>query len=377
MPAGHSANASYWYDVSTGNWISSTYYMNQLPSWVTELNNKKLVDQYYTQGWKTLYPIDTYTQSDSRNPGGNTEAFGKGNKFPYQLDFLIGKNYSVIEATPHGNTFTLEMARQAITNESLGKDSVTDFLTLSLSSPDYIGHTFGPNSIEAEDDYLRLDKDLGAFIDFLDKQIGRKDYLVFITADHGVAHVPSFLKAHKIPAGSYDTDKLTADLNAAMQDRFRVSGAVVGVSNNQVFLNRQDLGKGKTSMADIYKFIADYLTTLPFVARAFPLPDVNEVPLNSVIKEKVINGYYPQRCGDIQIIPKPQFIEGFEKSGTTHGNWNPYDAHIPLIWFGWNIKHGQTFSAASMSDIAPTISSLLHIQSPSGCVGKPIKEVVE
>jgi predicted AlkP superfamily pyrophosphatase or phosphodiesterase len=377
LPAGHSADAAYWFDPSNGNWISSSYYMKELPTWVTNFNEKKLADHYYNEGWKTLYPVETYTQSDPINSGANKEPFGPGNKFPYQLGFFIGKNYNVIEATPHGNTITLEMAKAAITNESFGKDSITDFLAISLSSPDYIGHTFGPNSIETEDDYLRLDKDLGLFLDFLDKQIGRKEYLLFITADHGVAQVPSFLQHHKIPAGNYDTEKMTVELNILLKEKYKLNDLVIGVSNNQVYIDRQALGKSKVNRRELHQSIVDYLEMQPGISRAFSLTELGDVALNSHIKEQVVNGYYPLRSGDIQLIPKPQYIEGFEGSGTTHGSWNPYDSHIPLIWFGSNVKPGKTSSPVNMTDIAPTISSYLHIQAPSGNIGSPIKEIVE
>ncbi len=197
LPAGHSANAAYWYDEKTGDWITSSYYINDLPKWVKDLNAKKLVDSYYAQNWNTLYPLNTYLQSEP----------GKG--FPHNLSQFAGKNYGVLAATPYGNTFTFEMAKAAITGEQLGTDSSSDLLAISISSPDYIGHTFGPNSAEQEDDYLRLDKDLGDFFRFLDKQIGKGKYLVFLSADHGVAHVPAFLKEHKIPAGNVDDQKIT------------------------------------------------------------------------------------------------------------------------------------------------------------------------
>jgi arylsulfatase A-like enzyme len=324
-----------------------------------------------------MYPPGTYVQSDQVAAAAGHNVFGQNSKFPFSLKHLVGQNYNAIAATPHGNTFTFEMARAAMQGEQLGKDSITDFLAISLSSPDYIGHTFGPNSIEAEDCFLQLDQSLGKFLNYLDEQLGKDQYLVFLTSDHGVVNVPSFLSSKNIPAGNFSAQKLFDDLTVSLDEKFRVSGLLTDINNGQVFLNRSQLKKGKTNEKEVNKFVIDFLSSQPFISRAFELTNLGETPLNATIKEKVINGYYPSRSGDIQIIVKPQFIEGFEKSGTTHGSWYPYDSHIPLLWYGWKIKHGKTTRQTSMADIAPTLSNLLHIQNPSGSVGKTITEITD
>jgi predicted AlkP superfamily pyrophosphatase or phosphodiesterase len=377
LPAGHAADAAYWFDITNGNWITSTYYMKTLPAWVTDLNNKKLADKYYEQGWKTLYPIETYNQSSRDESGGKKGVFGADNSFPYKLSQFAGKNYTAIEVTPFGNAITLEVAKAALQNEQLGKDSITDILAVSLSSPDYIGHTFGPNSVEAEDNYLRLDRDLGDFLTYLDEKVGQNQYLVFLTADHGVLQVPAYLENHNIPAGNYQTQKTVEELNALLQDKFKASNLIIDILNDQVYLNRDAVSKLKNNPKDVNTFIIDYLQKQPFISRAFALNDLDGVALNSVIQSKAANAYLPQRSGDIEVITKPQWIEGFEGSGTTHGTWYPYDAHIPLLWYGWKIKPGHSVRPTSMTDIAPTVSALLHIQAPSGNVGNPIPEVIQ
>jgi hypothetical protein len=173
LPAGHTANAAYWFDTKAGNWISSSYYMNKLPTWVDDFNAKKLVDKYYDQGWNTLYPINTYEQSTEDAKAYEAKALGT-NIFPHNTKQYIGKDYGRIPVMPQGNTFTAEFAKAAVNNEALGTDNITDFLTVSFSSTDYIGHSFGPNSIEEEDNLLRLDKDLGEFLDFLDAKVGSR-----------------------------------------------------------------------------------------------------------------------------------------------------------------------------------------------------------
>jgi predicted AlkP superfamily pyrophosphatase or phosphodiesterase len=192
--------------------------MNELPKWVNDINGKKLVDKYYAKGWNTLYPIASYTQSTEDSKP--YESKGIGNGFPYDLNRFIGKNYSVFPATPYGNSFTFDMAKAALEGESMGTDAVTDFLALSLSSPDYIGHSFGPNSIEQEDDFLRLDQDLGEFFTYLDSKVGAGQYTVFLSADHGVAHVPGFMKENKLPAGSFNEGAILEQLNQQLKDKF-------------------------------------------------------------------------------------------------------------------------------------------------------------
>jgi len=373
LPAGHSANGAYWYDDKTGDWITSSYYMNDLPKWVKDLNAKKMVDQYFSQDWNTLYPLNTYVQSTPDQEPYEHVPFGaKG--FPYNLKQFVGKNYGLLPVTPYGSSFTFEMAKAAINGEQLGADSITDFLTISISTPDYVGHSFGPNSVEAEDDFLRLDKNLGDFLKYLDKQIGKGDYLVFLSADHGVAHVPAFLKEHKIPAGSVGGEKMTDEINKLLKDKFNISKLAIGIMNYQVYLNRVSVNAAHLNKDTLNKEVINYLLQQPGIARAFPLESLNGTTLNNKIKTAIENGYYPSRSGDIQLILQPQWIEGFETKGTTHGVWNPYDSHIPLVWYGWNIRVGKTNREVYMTDIAATIAAMLHIQMPSGSVGHVIEE---
>jgi predicted AlkP superfamily pyrophosphatase or phosphodiesterase len=378
LPAGHSANAAYWYDTKTGDWITSTYYMNDLPQWVKDFNAKKLVDKYYAEDWSTLYPLNTYKQSTEDDRPYENRPFGAGTNFPYNLKKFAGTNsYSYISVTPQGNTFTLEMAKAALTAEQLGKDSVTDFLAVSLSSPDYIGHTFGPNSVEAEDGFLRLDKSLGEFLNFLNSTVGEGQYLLFLSADHGAAHVPGFLKEHKIPAGNMDAEGLYTDLNKSLKEKFGVDELVVEISNCQVYLNHKLITTSKLNKKDILQWVIDYSSDYPGIDRAFESAALASTTLNATIKEIIANGYNASRSGDIQLIFKPQWIEGFKAGGTSHGLWNPYDAHIPLLWYGWNIKPGKLNRQTYMTDIAPTIAAMLHIQMPSGSIGHVIEEVTK
>lgn len=375
LAAGHSANAAYWYDNTNGNWITSTYYMKQLPQWATAFNESKSVDKYYQQGWNLLYPAETYLQSTADEKAYQSKPHGT--KFPYDLLKNVNKDYSKITVTPMGNTLTTEFSKAAITAEQLGADNITDFLAISYSSPDYIGHAFGPNSIESEDGFLRFDKELGGFLDFLDKKVGKNQYTVFLTADHGVAHIPEFMLENKIPAGRVFMNKIVEQLNKTLKEKYGISKIIVSDDNYQVHLDHPSLDSAKLDKKEITRWIVEKLAADSGIARVFAIDELNKIPLPSTIRELMNNGYYPPRNGDIQYILKPGYIDAYSSTGTTHGLWNPYDTHIPLLWYGWGIKQGKSNREMYMTDIAPTLAALLRIQMPNGCVGKPIGEVMK
>lgn len=377
LPAGHSADAAYWYDGAKGKWITSTYYMNELPKWVNSFNDKNIVDAFYEKGWSTMYPLSTYVQSTKDENEYEAKPFGADQKgFPYDLKRFAEKSYGIVSSTPHGNTMTMMMAKDAVSGEGMGKDSITDFLAVSFSSPDYVGHAFGPNSIEVEDTYLRLDRDLGELFDFLDKTVGKGQYLAFLTADHGVAHVPGFMNENKMPAGLLDDNKMVADLNNLLKEKYNYSNLVLGGFNYEVYLNRNLIDSVKLNRNDIVDDVVRFVKNIKGVDRAFPIDQLMDQPMSYKVKEMISNGWYPKRSGDVQLVLKPGWIDG-GKTGTTHGLWNPYDSHIPLVWYGWGIKAGKSNQEVYMTDIAATLAALLHIQMPSGSIGKPILSVLE
>lgn len=375
LPAGHTPNGAYWYDGQTGDWITSTWYMTQLPAWVQEFNKLKLANKYYDQNWNTLYPINSYTQSSADNS--SWEGITRGEQsptFPHPLKLYAGKNYDMIRSTPYGNTITLELAKEAIKSEGLGKDNITDFLAVSCSSTDYVGHQYGPNSVEAEDTYLRLDKDIAAFFDYLDQTVGKGKYLVFLSADHGAAHVPAFMKDNKLPGGVVDDRAIVTGLNTFLESRFKVKQPVLVAMNNQIIYNHANADLKNIDFTAMKSATIDYLRTLDGFANAVDLARLAESTLPAVQKEMIANGYNSRLSGDVYFILKPNWFDG-GKTGTTHGAWNPYDAHIPLVFMGWNVKPGKTNKTHHMTDIAPTIAAMLHIQMPSGNIGEPITEL--
>ena len=375
LPAGHSANAAYWYDNKTGNWVTSTYYKNELPEWVKQYNAQKRPDAFYKLGWQTMYPATTYTASTVDEKPYENPLFGT--KLPYDLNSFIGKDYSKILTTPHGNTLTFEFAKKVLIADSLGKDGITDLLAVSFSSPDYIGHSFGPNSVEAEDGFLRIDRELGEFLRFLDKEVGANQYTIFLSADHGAAPVPEYMQENKLPGGRVFFGSLIGQYNTTLQQQYQVSNLIVSDDNYQIHFNRKAIDSAKIDLSELAKKVQDWLRLEPGVDRVFPLDELNTVPLNATVRQMLNNGYHPKRSGDLQIILKSNFIDAYGKTGTTHGLWNPYDSHIPLLWYGWGIKPGRIIRETYMSDIAPTLASLLRIQMPSGSIGKAIPEVIK
>jgi len=377
LPAGHTANAAYWFDKKTGSFITSSYYMNELPAWANQLNQRKLVDSFLNLGWNISLPENTYLQYCTSDKNDfESKPFGKEiTGFPYNsLNQFAGKDYSKIISTPYGNNLTLEMAKAALINEKMGKSEVTDFLAISFSSPDYIGHSFGPNSWELLDCYVRLDEELGKFFDILDNQLGKGNYISFLTADHAVAHIPAFMQEHKIPAGTFDDNAVVKEINKQLKSIFGINELIIANNNYQLTINHEKIDSAKANKSEIIHWITTYLKAKNEVANAFELDELMEIPMNKTVKEMLANGYYENRSGDIQYILKPGFIDGM-KTGTTHGLWNPYDAHIPLLWYGWGIKQGSSFNEVYMTDIAATVAALLKIQMPNGCVGKVIKEL--
>jgi predicted AlkP superfamily pyrophosphatase or phosphodiesterase len=377
LPAGHAANAAYWFDDKTGNWITSTYYMTDLPQWVKDVNDQKLAETYLKLDWNTLYPINTYLQSSPDNSDRYEGKF-KGTDaptLPVKTSALYKGNLGLIRSTPYGNTLTLDFAVSAINAEQMGQHPVTDFLAVSLSSTDYIGHQFGINAVEIEDTYLRLDRDLANFFTYLDAKVGKGNYTVFLTADHGAAHNPAFLTDHNIPAGQWNERAALSGLNKSLEETYKVKGLVIGLGNYQVNLNYAAIALNKLN-ADAIKYdCIKYLQQQPEIAYAVDMQQAQTASIPDELRERIINGYNAERSGVIQIILKPGWFSGYAPTGTTHGTWNPYDSHIPLVFMGWGVKHGNTTRETHMTDIAATVAALLHIQAPNGSIGHPISEV--
>lgn len=374
LPAGHNPNGAFWFDDQTGCFITSSYYMDRLPKWVEAFNGKRLPEQYLSQKWNTLYPKNTYTESTTdENEYENGIREGVKATLPLNLPELYKKyGYGIIRNTPFGNSLTLDMAKAAIDGEQLGADDETDLLAVSCSSTDYIGHQVGTHAIETEDTYLRLDKAIADFLAYLDSKVGKGNYLVFLSADHGAMNNAAFLQDRRIPAGSWNASATAKKLNQVLAKEYPEAGDIVKtVMNYQVFFNRDVIKSKQLDFDNIKQTVVNVLKEDPSVLYACDMAKASTESIPEEVKSRIINGYNRERSGDVVIILKPNFYAHSMK-GTDHGAWNSYDTHIPLVFMGWGIKHGATTKQTFMTDIAPTIAAMLHVQAPNGCVGKSI-----
>lgn len=377
LPAGHTPNGAFWLDDSTGDFITSSWYMNDLPQWVKTFNAQKMPEKLVANGWNTLLPIEQYTESSPDNSSWEgLLGSAKTPVFPYNnlaADYKDKKDN--IRYTPFGNTLTLKLAEAAVDGEKLGGDDVVDMLAVNLASTDYAGHKFGPNSIEVEDVYLRLDQDLAEFFNYLDSKVGKGQYTVFLSADHGGAHSVGFLQEHKITTGFFG-DGMEKNMNDKLKEKFGVDKLINAIDNYQIYFDRKLLKENKLDLDAVRDFTIQEIENDPNDLYAVSVTKVQESTIPEPIKQRIINGINRQRSGDIQLISHDSMLPPYSKTGTTHSVWNSYDAHIPLIFMGWGIQHGESNKAYFMTDIAPTVSSLLKIQFPSGNVGNPITEVI-
>ena len=420
LPAGHAATAAYWYDGGTGSFISSTFYQNALPDWVVKFNQRGLATQYLSRPWNPLLPIAQYTESSPDDVV--WEAAFKGEAapvFPHNLPAISGvpaavalkdnlpgparqtaadgktasatpqagatpanaatPNLGLLPSTPFGNNITTDLALEAIRAEQLGQRGFPDFLALSYSSTDYVGHQFGPNSIEVEDTYLRLDQDLTRLFQYLDQTVGRGQSLVFLTADHGAAHSPEFLRAHRLPAGAVGAGTMRDTLQNRLVRRHGPGNWVLSYENQQVYLNRALAAQKKLDLHELTEEVVQTMVQLPGVSRALTAEDVQKSHWESGTLMFLENGYYPKRCGDVLVVLEPGWYEAysFPVKGTTHGASWTYDTHVPLLFWGWHVKHGESAAPVQVVDIAATLARMLHIQEPSGCTGVPLVELLK
>lgn len=374
LPAGHTANTAYWFHgKDEGVWITSSYYRNDLPKWVSDFNSSDAVESYL-KVWNTLLPVDTYVES-----GEDQNDFERGFKgkttatFPYDLATLSTQNggFDILKTTPFGNSITMDFALAALKGEALGQDDDTDVLAISFSSTDYVGHNFGVNSKEVEDTYIRLDKDLERLFIYLDNNIGKGEYTVFLTSDHGAVEVPAYLESVNIPAGYLDYNSRKALFQKFLMDTYGTTELVENVSNNQIFLNKVKLKELDLNIHDVEQALVDEQISYPNIAKVYTATTMNSTNFTTGIEVLLQNGYNQKRSGDVIVVDDIAHIS-YSKKGSTHGSGLNYDTHVPLLFFGAGIKQGETFDKTVIPDIAPTISALLGISFPNGSTGKPL-----
>ena len=344
LPAGRSSDHAYWLDTDNGQFITSTYYRPELPDWA-KAYNKEL----------------------------------KKNK---ELQ-KVGKKVGLYPLCGH---ITTDMAIAALKGEQLGKGEVTDMLCVSYSQTDVIGHEYGTRGEHTDEAYLELDKDLARLLKALDEQVGEGNYLLFLTADHGGAHNFQFMIDHKLGGGAWKLreEVLSGQLEAYMKEKFGLDIDYMSIFNGfgsyRIFLNHGKIKELGLDLEKVKEVVIDFASQLPHVQFVLDFEKANTWSVPDIIRSRALLGYHPHRSGDILLVLEPNWYEFGPSSspvGTTHGSWNPYDAHIPLLFYGWKVEHGSTSREVHITDIAPTVTQMLHIQQTNACIGEAIGEVVK
>ena len=335
LPAGRSANAAYWLDKKNRRFITSTYYMNELPVWVKKQN-------------------ETVEQN---------AVFKK-----------MGKDIGLSPETGH---ITVDMAIAALDGEQLGQGGETDMLCVSFSQTDVIGHKWSTRGEHTDEAYMELDKDIAKLLKALDEKVGRGNYLLFLTADHGAAHNWKFMEDHGLNGGKWQSGPIRKDLEKYIAAKLGNTKPVVQhVLDYRFFLDHQAISEQGLDLQRVKDVTIEFLRKAPNVSFVADYEKVGSAPIPDFLRERILRGYNYRRSGDIIVCVEPGYYEygGWSSPvGTTHGEWNPYDAHIPLLFYGWKVPHGASSREVHITDIAPTVCSLLHIQQPNACIGESLQ----
>ena len=374
LPAGHIANAAYWFDGESGNWVSSSFYGNTLPDWITRFNKQQKAMTYLNQNWKPLLPIEQYTESLADKTPYETPYKGTTSvTFPYDLKKLMVDNggQNLIRSTPFGNSFTNDFTLELIKKEKLGQGNFTDMLCVSFSSTDYVGHQFGTDAVETEDVYLRLDADLKILLDSLEATIGKENLLVFLSADHGGATVPSYLMDLHAPGGYMNYEPVESELKTWLKTQTGIDSNIIGIFNDQVYLNETALKANGTNISETELLVADWLLSVKGIHSSITASDLRRNEFTTGTNHFIQKGFHPKRSGNVIITLEPNWME-YHQTGTTHGSPYSYDTRVPMLWYGWKIEHGESVLPYFIEDIAPTISWMLNIPFPNATSGNPI-----
>ena len=380
LPAGHMADGAYWFDINTGDFISSTYYVRELPSWVRDFNAQKKADFYRQQTWTPLRGPEAYLNSVADS--NRYERIFKGKQaatFPYTLASLAPLNppaYEAVNISPFGNTLLTDLALTALQSTELGRDEVPDLLAISYSSPDAVGHTFGPLSKEENDLYLRLDQEIARLLKALDQQVGKGNYTVFLTADHGASEVPLYLAEHQAPAGAQAHATLNQGAAAYLNEQLGPDKWIESERNNMYYLNRPLIARRKLELGRVQQLLAAYLREQAGIVQVSTTTDLLTQGYTTGLEQKLQNGLYYPRFGDVRFELAPGWTWELGV-GATHGSGYTYDTHVPLLWFGAGIRPGVSYEYHPVTDVAPTAAMLVDSKLPSACTGQPIPEVLQ
>jgi len=370
FPAGHMADAAYWYNSNNGNFITSSYYKNDLPKWLKEFNNQKRADSLLNLVWKPLLPINKYKNSGEDNA--SFEKIHKGRKnstLPYKLNELRKANgdFAFLAEVPYGNTLLTQLALTTLKGEHLGKGDDVDFLAISYSSTDYIGHNYGVRSKEIEDTYVRMDREIATLLNGLDKELGKGNYTLFLTSDHACSDHPPFLNAMRLPGKFYNPKSIGEDLNSHLSKIYGEANYVLNIDKLQVYLADTTIDK-EALVKETQKFLKTVEGVKETFAPEFTVLNLN----NSVIGAIIRNSYHSKESGDVIFHFQPGWMLD-RNYGASHGHCYTSDTHVPLLWYGMNIPKGESVKPYTITQIAPTLSMLLNIPFPNSSNTRPIE----
>lgn len=374
LPGGHLSDGSFWYDGKNGKFITSTFFMKELPNWVQNFNSKKLPDEFLKKTWNLSLTMNNYATSFPDESPYEVDIFNEGKtSFPHKLDKIDQETkYTTLIFTPFGNELLLEFAKSALVSENLGKNDVPDFLAISFSSTDYIGHTFGPKSVEIMDTYIKLDAQLAELFSALDKQVGKGNYLLFLTADHGAVENVYSLADENYSAGNVVSSAISDSVKSFLQEKYGTSQLFEKLSNDQIFLDWKLMSKMKLDPKTIQNDIRQVLR--------YDFPQISSIYIRAELEprrasrtaEYLLNGFNPARSGDILFEVQASYLTDAEKKGTTHGSPYSYDTHVPVLFYGWNVPAQTSNEPVYICDISATVANLLGIMEPDGNMGIPI-----
>lgn len=377
LPGGKRPNGAFWFDIESGTFVSSDYYFKELPGWVKQFNTSHRPDRFFGAKWERALKEDAYARAQPKNLSVQQSPLGSG--FPYTLTGGVDKPgpkfYSALGLTPFASEYLADFAKAAIESESLGADQFPDLLSISFSSTDLVGHAYGPDSPEVEDTYIRLDRVLQDFLNFVDQRVGLANTFVVLTGDHGVSPVPEYLQSKGIEANRISDSAVEKVVNDALAARFGEEKWVQAFVNDQLYLDRSAIMKRQLKAGEVERAAGEAALEAPGIINYFTRTQILEGRMpDGPLSRRVAHGFNRQRSGDVWLITGPFEFVSEGTSATTHGSPYNYDTHVPLVLFGPGVRPGRYNSDCSPSDIAPTLAVLLGIEPPNNRFGRVLDE---
>lgn len=373
LAAGHAADGAFWFDERNGAMISSSYYYKELPQWTQRFNKRNVADSFLQMPWEmsktTIFRVGSSDVKYKRRIVPE-----RVSDFPYSFQTKGKTDFSLFKYTPYGNAYTIMFAKELIANERLGINGQTDFLSISFSATDYAAHEFGSQSPEVADVYARLDKEMASFLNYLDNQFG-KNYLVFLTSDHGTQTSTDYLKDRKQNAGSLNLYAVKDSINQLLKAKFGVDSLVLTYNEAQFYLKNHVIRKHNLNRDEVYTELAKIVNEFPEVLAVVDLKNIHRETFPEEYLKLIANSYHRNRSGDMHVILRSDFTE-YIGTGSDHGSIFNYDRHLPMLWYGWQIPKGKSYRRTYITDIAPTLSAILNIPVPGAANGNIMAELL-